>query len=184
MERSSNIIGIAGKIASGKGTVTDYLIQRYGAKKFGFSDPLKETLSLYDIEATRQNLQLLSTILRQHFSEDILAKALMKRALTAKEYVVIIDGVRRKTDIENFMALKNFTLMYVETDQKLRYERYVARDQSPGDNAMSMGEFRTKDGAESENQIEGLKPFSRHIITNNGSMEELYKKTDEIMRSI
>jgi|SRR3989338_3312611 len=176
------ILGLTGKIACGKGTFADYLIEKYKAKKFGFSDPLKETLSLYDIELSRGNLQKLSTILRQSFSEDILAKALMKRALTAKENIVIIDGVRRFTDIENFTKLDNFLLVYIDTEEKIRYERYIKRKQSPGDEKMLLEEFQKKDNAESENQIEGLKKFTKHIISNNGSVAELLQKTDEIIK--
>lgn len=178
------ILGLTGKIACGKGTFSDYLIEKYGAKKFGFSDPLKETLSIYDIDLTRHNLQTLSTILRQNFSEDILAKALMKRATSAKENIVIIDGVRRLTDIENFRSLDNFFLVYIDTDKKLRYDRYVKRNQSPGDKKMPLEEFQKKDNAESENQIEGLKKFANHIISNNGSVEQLLQKTDEIIKSL
>lgn len=178
------ILGLTGKIACGKGTFADYLIEKYRAKKFGFSDPLKETLSIYDIELTRHNLQMLSTLLRQNFSEDILAKALMKRATAAKENIVIIDGVRRLTDIENFRSLDNFFLVYIDTDEKIRYERYIRRNQSPGDEKMSYEDFRKKDNAESENQIEGLKKFTKYIITNNGSVEELLQKTDEIIKKL
>lgn len=178
----SKIFGITGKIACGKGSLADYLIKKYRAKKFGFSDPLKETLSMYDIELTRHNLQLLSTLLRKNFSEDVLARALMKRALEAQEDIVIIDGVRRLTDIENFRKLKNFSLIFIDTDKKLRFARYTKRNQSPGDEKMSYEDFIKKDNAESENQIEGLKKFANHIITNNGSVEELLRKTDETIR--
>lgn len=179
---ANNIIGITGKIACGKGSLADYLIKKYRAKKFGFSDPLKETLSMYDIELTRHNLQLLSTLLRKNFSEDVLARALMKRAIEARENIVIIDGVRRLTDIENFRKLKNFSLIFIDTKEKLRYARYTKRNQSPGDEKMSYKDFIKKDNAESENQIESLKQFSQHIISNNGSMEELHNKTDEIIK--
>ncbi len=178
------ILGLTGKIACGKGTFADYLIEKYKAKKFGFSDPLKETLLIYDIDLTRHNLQTLSTILRQNFSEDILAKALMKRAIAAKKNIIIIDGVRRLTDIENFRQLKNFSLIYIDTDEKIRFNRYVKRNQSPGDQNMNYEDFIKKDNAESENQIEGLKKFAKHVISNNGEVEELYKKTDEIIGSL
>lgn len=178
---ANKIFGITGKIACGKGSLADYLIKKYHAKKFGFSDPLKETLSTYDIELTRQNLQLLSTLLRKNFSEDVLARALMKRTFEAQEDIVIIDGVRRLTDIENFRKLKNFSLIFIDTDEKLRYARYVKRNQGPGDEKMSYEDFVKKDNAESENQIGSLKQFSQYIISNNGSMKEFYNKTDEII---
>tara|TARA_Y200000002_G_C22659251_1_gene654945 strand:+ start:515 stop:1081 length:567 start_codon:yes stop_codon:yes gene_type:complete len=36
------IIGIAGKKQSGKDTISDYLIDKYGFQKYGFADPIKD----------------------------------------------------------------------------------------------------------------------------------------------
>ena len=175
------IFGIAGKIASGKDTVADYLQKKLKGRRQGFSDSLETVLNIYDLPITRANLQKLSTLLRQNFSEDILAKAMAKRIRETKDKVIIIDGVRRKTDIQNFQTMKNFYLIYVETAIKIRFSRYIKRNQAVGDQTMTFEEFKQKDNAESEIQIDNLKTNANFVINNNGSLEELYQQIDKII---
>ncbi len=178
------ILGLAGKIACGKSTASNYLIKYNQGVKFGFSDSLREVLDIYDLPITRENMQNLSTLLRKNLSEDILAKAMVKKAREAKNNLVVVDGIRRFTDIENFLKLKNFFLIYIEADQKKRYERYIKRNESPGDAEMSWAEFQERDAAESETQIEALKDKAHYIINNNQKIELLYKQIDDILISL
>lgn len=178
------ILGLTGKIACGKGTASAYLIKRYHVAKYGFSDSLREVLNLYDLPITRANMQNLSTLLRQNFSEDILAKAMVKKTKEADNSVVVIDGVRRYTDIEHFFKFKNFFLIFIDTDEQLRFKRYVKRNESPGDSQMEFNEFNKRDTAESETQIEALKGKAHFVITNNGNTDEFYLKIEEAISKI
>lgn len=182
--RNKIIIGLAGKIACGKGTVGDYLSRKHGAVKYGFSDALRKTLPIYDLSLTRENLQTLSKILRKNFSEDILAKAMVKKSQESKAQTIVVDGVRRLTDIANFQLLDNFHLIYIKASQKNRYDRYVKRSEAPGDDVMTFDEFKERDSAESEQQIESLENHSHFKVENNNSMSELYRKVDEILKQL
>jgi len=181
---SKIIIGLAGKIASGKGTASDHIVKTHNAVNYRYSDPLKEALGIFDIEATRQNLQTFSTILRKNFSEDVLARAMFKRSKEAANDNVVIDGIRRIIDFANFQLLDNFYLIYIEVDQNIRYERYTKRDQSPGDATMSFNEFKEKDEAESEQQVEKVKSKAHFTVNNNGSYEELRSQIDDIIQKL
>jgi len=178
------IIGITGKIASGKDTVANYLQEKLKGVRLGFSDALAETLAIYDLPVTRENLQKLSTILRQNFSEDILAKAMAKKASESGDRAVIIDGVRRNTDIDNFKSQPDFYLIFVETSLEIRYQRYIQRGRGAGDKEMSLAEFTDKDNAESEKQIGGLKDQAQYVVGNNGTLEELYHQLENIIKKI
>lgn len=178
------IIGLAGKIASGKETVGKYLIEKSGAKKIRFSDPLRQILDILDLPDSRQNMQTLSTVVRQNFDENILAKAMMKLVSRLESNLVIIDGVRRKTDIENFRQLKNFFLIYIDTTQEKRYERCVKRNENPGDSEMPREDFNKKDNAEAEEQIESLKKEANFVMDNNGTFENLYQQIENVLQKI
>jgi dephospho-CoA kinase len=178
------IIGLAGKIASGKETVGKYLIEKSGAKKIRFSDPLRQILDMLDLPDSRQNMQTLSTIVRQNFDENILAKAMMKLVSRLDSNIIIIDGVRRETDIENFRQLKNFFLIYIDASGEKRYERCVKRNENPGDSEMTREEFNKKDDAEAEEQIESLKKEANFVVDNNGSFEDLYRQIENILSKI
>lgn len=178
------IIGLAGKMASGKETVSKYFSDKYGAKKIRFSDPLRQILDILDLPDSRQNLQTLSTAVRQNFGEDILTKATLKLVSQLNSNLIVIDGVRRAADIKNFRELKNFFLIYVDTSQEKRYERSVARNENPSDREMTHEEFDKKDDAEPEIQIESLKKEADFLIDNNGTLEETYSQIENIFKKI
>ncbi|MFH0929696.1 MAG: hypothetical protein V1814_00395 [Candidatus Moraniibacteriota bacterium] len=56
-ENKKIIIGLVGESGSGKDTVADYLEEKYGAILVRFADPLRETLSLYVQNFSREDLQ-------------------------------------------------------------------------------------------------------------------------------
>lgn len=178
------ILGLTGRIGSGKDTVAKYLIDKYEGQSFSYSDALKEVLAIYNLPITRENQQKLSTLLRQNFSEDILANAMEKKVVEALGPIVAITNVRREADVADIKNLPNFFLIYVDASPQIRYERYIKRNQSLGDTEMTFEEFINKDNAESEAQIEGLKEKADFIIANNGALEELFAQIDEISTKI
>ena len=178
------IIGLAGRIASGKETAGKWLMEKTKADKARFSDPLRQTLDLFGISQSRENLQSLSTFLRQTYDEECIAKAIFKITTQSPNPVSIIDGVRRMADIKTFCGLDNFYLIFIDTEQKIRYERMVARGENPGEAEMPFEKFEKKDNAETEQQIEGLKKDANFVINNNGSLENLYKQLEEIFEKI
>lgn len=178
------IIGLAGKIASGKAAVSKYLVDKHGAKKIRFSDSLRQILDILDLPDSRKNLQTLSTALRQNFSEDILSKATMKITSKLRGNLIAVDGVRRVTDIENFRQLKNFFLIYVDASPEKRYKRSVARGENQNDREMTREEFNIKDNEEPERQIESLKKEANFLIDNNGTLENTYSQIEKILNEI
>jgi dephospho-CoA kinase len=178
------ILGLTGKIGSGKDTVAKYLIEKYGGQSFSYSDALKEVLVMYDLPITRENQQKLSTLLRQNFSEDVLANAMEKKVNDAQGPIVAITNVRREADVADIRKLPNFFLIYVEASQQIRFQRYIKRNQSTGDTEMTMEEFLAKDNAESESQIDGLKTKANFVITNNGTLDELNAQIEDVWNKI
>jgi len=178
------ILGLVGELAAGKGTVTDYLKKNYAAVSFRFSDSLRETLDCYDLKISRDNMQKISTVLRENFGENILAKAMAKKVMESDDKIIIIDGVRRHTDLENLSGLPGFNLIYITGETKIRYERYIKRDENTGDNSLTFTDFRAKEQAEADRQIPEVGQTAKYKIDNNGSLEELYRQVDEIIKRI
>ncbi len=178
------IVGIAGKMASGKGRVGEYLMRLYDVDKVKTSYFFREVLNIFDIPESRENLQKLSTFMRSTYGENILARALVKHAQKMAKPIVIVDGVRRYTDIENLKKLPNFFLIYVDADQKIRYERYIKRNENPGDAEMTYETFLVEDNAEPEQQIESLKEHADVVMDNNGTTDQLDAQIKEMLKKI
>ena len=178
------IIGLIGELAAGKGTVTNYLKDNHQAVSFRFSDTLRETLNIFNLDISRENMQNISTLLRVNFGENILAKAIAKKVRISDQNLIIIDGVRRHTDLENLNDLPDFHLIYVTADQKIRHERYIKRNENIGDDKITFAEFKTKEQAEADRQIPEVAKSAHHRIDNNGSFNELYQQIEAIIQKI
>jgi len=113
------ILGLAGEMASGKGTIAKYATEKYNARTWRFSTMLRDVLDRLSLEQSRDNMQTLSTILRQNFGEELFARVMAEDVKKDTGEVIIIDGVRRFTDIENLKAMPGFHLVYIDVDQKI-----------------------------------------------------------------
>ncbi len=178
------IIGISGEIASGKDTVAHYLVNRYGAKLFMFSDPLRDVLNRLHIVQNRENLTRVSGVLRGAFGDDILSNSIAMDAVKDPGRLVVIDGVRRHSDIEAVKGHPEFSLLYVEADMRLRYDRIVKRRQNADDETKTFEDFRRDHLRETEVGIPELKSHARFVIGNDGALEDLYAQVDRALETL
>ena len=178
------ILGFAGEIACGKGTCVKYLAEKYGAVSFRFSDPLRDIAKRLYLDESRENLQNLSTTLRGSFGQDILSKTVFRDAENSKSKVVIIDGIRRKSDIEMFKDAPEFKLVYVDADMRMRFERIIKRGENTDEKGKTFEEFQKDHEQEAEKEIQSLKEIADFVIDNNGGEEELIKNIDGVINQI
>jgi dephospho-CoA kinase len=178
------IIGLAGEMASGKGTVAEYIIKKYNGKIFRFSTILRDILKRLHLEEARENLQKLSTILRENFGQDVLSSAIAKEVKGSEDKILVMDGVRRSSDIKFLKDFSGFKLVYIEADAEKRFQRISVRGENIDDNSKIFEQFKEELKQESEIQIRGLKDGADFIIDNNGSCEELYAQIDKIIKQL
>ncbi len=178
------IIGLAGEIASGKTTATEYLKEKYNAVSFRFSDPLREILKILFLPETRENLQDISIILRNRFGEDILSKVMSERIKNSDKNLIIIEGVRRINDVEFVRELSNFYLIYLKSGDRKRFERVSKRTENLDDKGKTWEEFQKDEQKDTEQTIRKTLEISNFVIENDKELKILYNKIDEIMKKI
>jgi dephospho-CoA kinase len=181
---NKTIVALTGEIGCGKGLVAEYLVKKYEADSFRFSECLKDILDRLYKEKNRENLQELATLLRQRFSDDILSSVMYNDVQNSKSNVVVIDGVRRESDIAFFKKTKGFYLIFVDADIKVRYKRLFARGEKADDKTKTFKEFEQDHKREAESQIKALKNISHKVFSNNSSKDHLYKQIDSFFSSI
>ncbi len=175
------IIGLSGEMASGKGTVAKYISEKYGASSYRFSTILRDVLDRLCIKQSRENVSKMSTILRQNFGEDLFAKVMAENVKKDNNDVIVIDGIRRLEDITYLKEIPEFKFVFIDADIKKRYERIIKRDENVDDIGKTFDEFEKEHELETEVQIKNLKEKADVIINNDGNMEDLYQKVDEII---
>jgi dephospho-CoA kinase len=178
------IVGLAAEIASGKGTIAKYIVDRYRGKSYRFSTMLRDLLDRLYLEHSRGNMQTMLTMIRQSLSEDIMARVMVEDIKKESTEVIAIDGVRRLADIKYLHQLPRFKLVFIEEDIKRRYERIVRRGENPDDKQKTFEEFEKEHKQESELQIKDLRKNADLIINNDGSQEDLYAQVDKMVKEI
>jgi dephospho-CoA kinase len=177
------IIGLVGESGSGKDTVADYLEEKYGAILMRFADPLRETLSLYVQNFSREDLQWFSFALRNRFGNKVLSEALRKKIDLISEGIVFINGMRVPEDYGFVKSFSNSFVVYVTLDQKSRWERIYNRKEK-SDDKVSLEKFQEMEEAEIEVSIPKIGEKADFRIENTGTKEELFAQVDELIHSL
>lgn len=182
------VIGLVGKIASGKDSVKKHLEENYPAESYRFSSILREVLATLHLEANRGNIQKLSSGLRQVFGEDLLAKTMAEKIKKAEENenlkIIILDGIRRPADIIFIRNQKNFFLIGIEASPEIRYQRVISRNENSGDREKTYEEFLQEDNNESEKNIQGMIDQADFLLDNNSDFDSLFKQLEKIIGTI
>ena len=177
------IIGLVGESGSGKDTVADYLEEKYGAILMRFADPLRETLSLYVQNFSREDLQWFSFALRNRFGNKVLSEALRKKIDAISEGIVFINGMRVPEDYGFVKSFPNSFVVYVTLDQKSRWQRIYNRKEK-SDDKVSFEKFQEMERAEIEVSIPKIGKKADFRIENTGTKEELFAQVDGLIHSL
>jgi dephospho-CoA kinase len=178
------ILGFVGPIASGKGTACEYLNKEYQATTHRFSTMLRDVLNRLYIPQTRENLQAVSLVLRQQFGDDMLAKVISQDVANDPSEMIAIDGIRRLPDIAFLKELPGFYLVYINADQKIRYERITKRDENTDDTQKTFEQFQQDEQREAEKHIAEVGQQANIQINNDGNLDDLHKQIDKIIEDI
>jgi dephospho-CoA kinase len=178
------IIGLAGEMASGKGTVAQYLVAEKKASTHRFSTMLRDVLDRLHLAQSRDNLQKLSFIIRDTYGQDALAHVMAEDVKKDSAEVIVVDGVRRMDDIVFLKQIPEFKLVYIDVDIKTRYERIIKRSENPDDHDKTFEQFEAESKADAELQIAGLKEYADVMLDNNSDIENLYAQIDILLSDI
>lgn len=175
------ILGFVGDLAGGKGTICKYLNDKYQANAYRFSTMLRDVLDRMYVPQSRENLQKISTLLRQNFGEDVMSKVIAEDVKNDKNDIVMVEGIRRPTDISYLKENPGFHLIYITADTKIRWERLVRRAENPGDTEKTYEQFLEDEKAEADCLIKDLGKTAEFIINNDGTFEEFYQQMENVI---
>ena len=182
------IIGLVGENGGGKGTFAEALMAAAkeagaSAERLRSSDILKDTLSLWHIPSTRENLGKLALLMVRVYGEGTLTNAVRNRIEKSAADIVIFDGVRWKSDEALVRSFPKNLMAYVTTDPKLRYERMRARKEKSGEEHMTFEQFLKDEKAPTEKDIPEIGARADIRLENNDSLGLLQEKMKEIWQT-
>ncbi|UCE22045.1 MAG: AAA family ATPase [Candidatus Aminicenantes bacterium] len=178
MKTEARLIGLTGTNGSGKGEVAAYL-QKKGYAYFSLSDVIRVAIRKDGKEDTRDNLIEKGNELRKKYGPDILARMAMERVKDK----AVIDSIRNPSEIEYLRKEKEFILLAIDAPVELRYERVKQRGRQ--ESVSTLEEFIKKEkeemtDSEKGQQLHSCMKMADIIIMNDGTLEDLHLKLEEI----
>ena len=183
------IISLTGKNAAGKGEIAKHL-QSKSFIYFSLSDALREEATRQGLDHSRETLIKLGTEMREKFGNGILAVKINKKIRHLKEQGkkdFVVDSIRNPGEIEELRKNKDFLLVAVHADAKIRFQRLLKRGRI-GD-AQTFEEFLEHERKENNNegagqQLDKCIEMADKVINSNGTIEEANKDIDSYIDSL
>ncbi len=184
------VVGLTGTIGSGKELVKDFLTKRFNCWYVHLSSMIVGELEKKKRSFTRKTMQDLGNELRKKYGSYILAKLAVEYMQRDKE-MLIVDGIRHPAEIEYLRNKfgRDFVLIAVDAPQQLRFERIVKRarptDPKTWEEFIALDE-RDQGRGEPDygQQTVRCRDRADFLIVNNGSLEEMEGKINEIVQRI
>lgn len=177
------IIGLAGYARSGKDTVADYLVQKYGFTKKSFADPMREALRRLDPAITVGELSgvSLSNAVDKFGWEALKSLSPDVRPLLQR----MGTEVGREMFGEDFWVLQALQSVtedrVVFSDVRFRNEAYrISRDFGYNWRIVRPGVVPAN-GHASENDLDDYRPWDA-VIENDKDVDYLYSTVDKLMK--
>ncbi len=180
------IIGITGTNSAGKGTIVDYLIKK-GFKHYSVRDFLIEKIEERGLPINRENMRLIANQLREVYSSSYIIEELYKKAKIAGGDC-IIESIRTLGEVAFLKEKPDSYLISVDADIEKRYERAIARKSET--DKISFEEFKKQEEKEmfsrdnSHQNLSKCMELADFKVINNGTIEELEQKVQEILNKI
>jgi dephospho-CoA kinase len=181
----THVIGVVGKIGSGKDEALRYLKSKYGVPFISTGDVVRRIAADEGRKPTRENLEEISERFFRERGEGCFVKMAGEDILRNGWKAAGISGVRSPADVSTLKAMfgRSFVLLRVDiADPKLRYGRLVRRRE--GRDPVTYEQFQAQDEAEERifktGEAGRTADFS---LSNDGTIEELHHRIDELVAS-
>lgn len=181
------IIGLSGTNGSGKDTVGQILQDEYGYLFVSVTDILRDELNKQNKPTERENMRELGDKWRREIGLSVLVDKAVEIFNAKKEAYegLVVSSIRNVGEVEHIHELGG-TVIWVDADPKIRYQRLVARRRSDdektfeqflseeqdemhayGDEAgLAMGEVKKLCDVFVENNFSSIEPFKEKIRAN------------------
>lgn len=180
------ILGIAGTIGSGKGTVVEYLKQK-GFAHYSSSDTLREILRERGLPDTRLEMSKLANELMERYPGGVLTMS-ENRAKADGALNYILESIHRESEAAYVRSIGG-KILGVDADLRTRYERTVVRADGEKD-AVTFENFVESSNREDEGRgetganIRAVIRTADATVTNDGTLEDLQQQVDEALKTL
>ncbi len=177
------IIGLMGRIGSGKGTIADILIKDYGFKSITMGDLVREEVAKRGLKPTREETTRVSMDCRKKDPAYFIKRVIEKIKQSGYDKW-LIDGIRTPLGVKEFKkAFPDIKLIRVDVKPEIRFERMKLRAR-PGF-PDTFDKFKEHEELENEKfNLNETLSYADYVIENNGTYEELVSKSKDLISKL
>ena len=186
-DKDVKILAIDGMSGSGKSVVVDHLTN-LGLPKIYFGGMIYKEMEKRGIERTAdgESEKHFREMIRETEGKDWVVRQVIestKNLIAAGQKRIVLDGLYTWTEYK--ILKKEFpgqmTVLAVVVDKSIRHKRVAKRPERP----FNAEEIQERDRSEIENLEKGGPiAMADYYLLNNGSVEELEKDVDEVLKKI
>ncbi len=180
------IIGLTGTLGAGKGTVVEFL-KKKGFKHYSVREYLNKILIKEQKKLTRENLVNLANKLRTENSPSYIVEKLFEQGFK-KNKNIVIESLRNLGEIEALRRKKNFKLISIDANPRIRYTRIKKRnsttDKIPYEKFLEQELKELNSNNSNEQNLFASMQIADYKIRNNNSKKELEKTLNKILKNI
>jgi len=179
------ILGLTGRNGSGKGTVAD-ILKKQGFTYHSLSDAIRDELRKQGKDITRECLIAMGRKLREDGGPSILAELTLHKI--GKDEKAVADSIRNPFEVKALKKRKDFYLLNITADQKLRFERCKTRGRE--NETQNFEEFVFLENAELTNQnpagqqLVETEKLADFVVENSSSIEVLAQKLKALLTKL
>jgi dephospho-CoA kinase len=151
------VIGISGRIGSGKSTIAQAISLRCHCPVASFGDYVRGVAERSTRSTSRQELQNISEELLTSTGPLGLVRSVLAAAHWDGKKTIVIDGIRHVAVVNALrvaVAPLKLVLIYLDVTAAVRLERFVTRDNVAGSELLSLDSHSTE--REVDSRVRGL----------------------------
>lgn len=157
-----SIIGISGRICSGKSYAAELIASEFSVPVASFGGYLKYYCEKEGLPTDRKSLQYVGQNLVDTNPIQFVISVI--NHFIGSKNLIVIEGIRHRSIFEIINTLSENTLsIFVHADQETRYERYTQREKD-SDQMKTHSQFIEADNHPVELEIESLKPLCDIVV--------------------
>ena len=180
MFMSKEVFGIIGTTAAGKDTAGDHISDVLSIPSYQTSTQLIQICIETGVEPTRDNLIELGTELSKKHGDGFLVETILETMPDRG----VITGIRQLGQIAALQSMTNLTMISIDANPFLRFER--AKRRGKLGEAKTLDEFVANEIAENSpprtQRLFECMDLAEHQLINEGTIEELHARIDEIFQ--
>jgi dephospho-CoA kinase len=181
----TKVIGVVGKIGSGKDEVLKYLKAKYGIPYLSTGDLVRDLAAKEGLPPTRENLEIISEKCFIEMGKGCFVRMVADEIKKNGWKTAGISGIRAPADVHILKEMfgNGFILLRVDVaDTKLRFQRILRRHEARDPEKFE--EFLVQERGEEEVfHVDKTAAMANYALKNDGTIEDLHKQIDTLVKS-